>query len=79
MHGHMNVIWKIGASGWFYYKEICYDAARSHVTTQHGHMSRRSTVTWTKNAYVCYFIWQNLHVAKMNCHSMICLRLLMSP
>ena len=22
-------IWEIGASGWFYYKEICYDA-RSH-------------------------------------------------
>jgi hypothetical protein len=26
-HGDVNV--KIGASGWFYYKEICYDAARS--------------------------------------------------
>ena len=24
---------------WFYYEEICYDAARSHVT-MHGHMSR---------------------------------------
>jgi len=22
-------IWEIGASGWFYYKEICYEA-RSH-------------------------------------------------
>ena len=28
---------KIGASGWFYYKEICYDA-RSHVT-MHGHVN----------------------------------------
>jgi hypothetical protein len=26
---HAKVICEIGASGWFYYKEICYDA-RSH-------------------------------------------------
>jgi hypothetical protein len=25
-HGDVNV--KIGASGWFYYKKNCYDAAR---------------------------------------------------
>jgi len=31
-------ICEIGASGWFYYKEICCDA-RSHVT-MHGHMTR---------------------------------------
>ena len=33
-------IWEIGASGWFYYKEICYDA-RSHES------KIRCTVTWT--------------------------------
>jgi len=40
-------ICEIGASGWFYYKETCHDAARSHVTIQHGHLSRCSTVTGT--------------------------------
>ena len=32
-------ICEISASSWFYCKEICYDAARSHVTMQHGHMN----------------------------------------
>ena len=37
---------EFSASIWFYYKEICYDAARSHVT-MHGHMN-------VKYPYICF-------------------------
>ena len=38
------------ASGWFYYKEICYDA-RSHVT-MHGHMLRCTVTCYDARSHV---------------------------
>jgi hypothetical protein len=37
--------YEISASSWFYYKEICYDAARSHERKIFG-----------KCVYICYII-----------------------